>query len=292
MSGRTVVKRKKAKRTHTKVPLLGKLLLLLPITCAVFYPVWLAGQLDLVESTIYAERLPLVFDGLTIAYLSDIHFGPYFGKDRVDALIKKVNALNADIVVLGGDYGKDSLGALEFFQLRPSFKAKLCVVGVMGNHDRTVPDARINDIMAAMRDTGITPLVNDAMYLKKDGYTLALAAPDDYYNGFPNISLLRERTQGADYTIFLPHSPDFLANIDHYFFDLALCGHTHGGQVTLFGRPIHVPCYAGNKYLTGWLHEKGADIMISNGIGTSFLPVRLGARPQYHLITLKSGEKR
>lgn len=289
MNQRITEKRKKEKRTHTKVPLLGKLLLLLPVTCIVFYPVYLANQLDLVESVIYSERLPAAFDGLTIAYLSDIHYGPYFSSERVQALIQKVNALGADIIALGGDYGKDSLGALEFFQMMPEFKAKLCTVAVMGNHDRTVPDSRMHDIMAAMQNAGVTPLVNDALYIKKGGETLALAAPDDFYNGFPSMSAVRESVRDADYVVFLPHSPDFLANIDDFFFDLALCGHTHGGQITLFGHALHSPCLSGDRYLTGWKKEKGADILISNGVGTSFLPVRLGARPQYHLITLRSG---
>ena len=72
------------------------------------------------------------------------------------------------------------------------------------------------------------------------------------------------------------------------FFQLALCGHTHGGQVVLFNRALKSPSDYGEKYRTGWKKENGVDIMISNGVGTSFLPVRLGARPQIHLITLKA----
>lgn len=279
----------KRRKTHTRVPLLGKLLLLLPATCVIFYPLWLAGQLNLETKTIWSDKLPAVFDGLKIAYVSDIHAGAYFSQERLNRLIDKINALNADIVVLGGDYGQTSEDALHFFNALPVFKAKLCVIGIVGNHDRTVPDSRLNDLIIAMRAANVTPLINDAILLKKNGKTLALCGLDDYYNGFPDVELVRRKTQNADYTIFLPHTPDFLPEIKNWFFDLALCGHTHGGQVTLFGHALKSSSCYGDRYLSGWKRENGADILISNGVGTSFLPVRIGAPPQYHLITLRSG---
>ncbi len=278
----------KRRKTHKRVSLLGRLLAILPV-CILFYPLWLAAQLRLETKTIWSEKLPVAFDGLTIAYASDIHYGTFFSRERVNDLVKKLNALNADIIVLGGDYGQDSAGALEFFQIMPPLKARLCVLSVVGNHDRTVPDSRLTDLMTAMRQAGVTPLVNDAVMLKKDGKAIALCGADDFYNGFPDLEAIQRKTRGADYTVFLPHTPDFLPDMDSYFFDLALCGHTHGGQITFFGRALYSSSNYGNRYLSGWKKEKGADILISNGVGTSVLPVRLGAAPQYHLITLKSG---
>lgn len=279
----------KRRKTHKKVPLLGRLLALLPV-CILLYPLWLATQLRLETKTIWSEKLPDAFDGLTIAYASDIHFGTYFSRARVNNLVEKLNALNADIIVLGGDYGEDSAGALEFFQILPPLKARLCVLGVVGNHDRTVPDSRLNDLMLAMRQAGVTPLVNDVVLLKKDGKSIALCGADDFYNGFPDLEVIQRKAQGANYTVFLPHTPDFLPDMENYFFDLALCGHTHGGQIAFFGRALYSSSNYGNRYLSGWKNEKGADILISNGVGTSVLPVRFGAAPQYHLITLKSGK--
>ncbi len=279
--------KKKRKKTHIKVPLLGKFFLLLPATCALFYPVWLPHQLKLDTFTIQTSALPKAFDGITIAYISDIHYGPYFSKDRVQNLVERVNALHADFVVLGGDYGRDSQGALDFFNLLPHFIAKQKVYAIMGNHDRTTPESNLEKIKLAMEHVGITPLVNDTDMFTKEGKTLAFCAPDDYYNGFPDIEKLKEQTESADFTVFLPHTPDFFLHMEDYFFDVALCGHTHGGQVTLFGLPLKSSAQSGRKYLSGLKYEKNAHLFTSNGVGTSFLPIRMGAKPQFHLITLK-----
>jgi len=280
------------KKRAKKPSKLGKLLMLLPVTCALFYPLYLSQQLDLVEDDYSSPALPLPFDGLRVAYISDIHYGSFFSKERVDALVQRVNALAPDLIILGGDYGEDSQGAVAFFSLHPQFQARYGVVGVMGNHDRTPPESNLQLLQQEMAACGVRPLVNDVLLLKKDGATLAIAGVDDFYNGSPALSQVAQMCRNADFTIFAPHSPDILPETYQMtggpFYQLALCGHTHGGQVSLFGRAIKSSSNYGNRYLSGWKQENGVDIMISNGVGTSVLPVRLGARPQIHLITLKS----
>ena len=80
--------------------------------------------------------------------------------------------------------------------------------------------------------------------------------------------------------------------IGETFYDLALCGHTHGGQVTFFGfAPYASSLYGlryGQAYLTGEMEEDdGVHVVISNGVGTTWMPLRFGAPAQYHLITLR-----
>ena len=102
------------------------------------------------------------------------------------------------------------------------------------------------------------------------------------------------QVRGADYVIYAPHAPDALEDAYNVqrdpFFDLALCGHTHGGQVTLLGFAPYTASRRGlrygNHYRSGEIEEHGVTVLVSNGVGTTWLPVRLGARAQYHLITL------
>ena len=102
------------------------------------------------------------------------------------------------------------------------------------------------------------------------------------------------RLRGADYVIYAPHAPDALEDAYNVqrdpFFDLALCGHTHGGQVTLLGFAPYTASRRGlrygNHYRSGEIEEHGVTVLVSNGVGTTWLPLRLGARAQYHLITL------
>lgn len=269
---------------------LGRFLALLPAGCVLLYPLYLATRLDLCPFTYKNEKIPPIFDGLKIAYVSDIHFGTFFSQQRLDTLINRVNALEPDLILLGGDYAEDSDGALAFWQNKPAFRARIATLAIFGNHDRTLPESNFRLIQDAMKASGVIPLVNDVYLLEKEGHFIAFAGMDDYYNGYPDLERLQRLSQGAGFTVFLPHTPDIfpkaLALQEPPFFDLALCGHTHGGQVAFFGYAPKTSTDLGNRYRSGWYREKGADMLVSNGVGTSALPVRLGARPQFHLITL------
>ncbi len=281
----------KKRKTHTKTPLLGKLLLLLPVSCIIFYPLWLANQLFLKEKTVESPLVPAAFDGFKIVFLSDIHYGAYFRDDRVRQLAEKINALDADIVIFGGDYGQKPADSVRFFEALPTIRARCGVVGVIGNHDKTDTEGDLPTLENAMRSAGVTPLVNDAVIIERDGQTIAFAGIDDYYNGSPDLEKAREAAPNADYTVLVSHTPDILPDIEAPFFKLLLCGHTHGGQVAPFGFAPRSSSNYGNRYRSGWFHEKNVDMLVSNGVGTSILPIRLGAEPQYHLLTFKSSRQ-
>lgn len=269
---------------------LGKMLALLPVGCALLYPLYLAAQLDVDNNTYFNAALPQAFNGLKIAYVSDIHWGVFLGDQRLQTLIETVNALEPDLILLGGDYAEDADGALRFWQQKPAFRAKYATLGVLGNHDRTRPESHLPRIQRAMRAAGVIPLVNDAWRLELAGKTLCFSGIDDYYNGRPDLQKVARLSKDADFSIFLPHTPDVLPDVYAMgapFFQLALCGHTHGGQVALFGWAPLSSSHLGSRYLSGWYQENGADILVSNGVGTSVLPVRFGAKPQIHLITLQ-----
>lgn len=282
---------RKDRKRAKKVGWLGRLLMLLPAGCVLLYPLYLAAQLDTVEETYSSPRWPAAFDGLRLVFLSDIHYGSLFPEERVRRLAERVNALSPDVILLGGDYGEDSDGAIRFFELHPGFRAKYCVAAVMGNHDRTLPESNLQRLMAAMAAEGVIPLVNDVWTLEKDGRRVAFAGVDDYYNGHPALERVAALSRGADFTVFIPHEPDILPAVydlpEGPFYQLVLCGHTHGGQVTLFGHSLHSSSDLKDRYRSGWYHEKGTDILVSNGVGTSMLPVRLGARPQIHLLVMR-----
>lgn len=269
---------------------LGRMMAKLP-PWPIFYPLYEASQLNLVEELYWSPKIPEGFDGFRIAYLSDIHYGPLFSEERVRDLVQRVNKLHADVVILGGDYAVNSDRAVEFFQLRPGFQAKTAVLGVMGNHDRMLPEENLERLTAAMREDGVTPLVNDGVILERKGNRMAFVACDDFYCGQPDLEKIAAFRMKADYTVFLPHMPDILPETFKMrggpFYQLALCGHTHGGQVAILGHAIHSSSIYGSRYLSGWYHEHGVDFLVSNGVGTSGLPVRLGAKPQMHLITMK-----
>jgi predicted MPP superfamily phosphohydrolase len=74
--------------------------------------------------------------------------------------------------------------------------------------------------------------------------------------------------------------------------NLALAGHTHGGQVTVFGRYFWVSSEYGYRYLKGWKKEEGVPIFISNGLGSSVAPLRLGSPAHFEVITFRTATQR
>ena len=85
--------------------------------------------------------------------------------------------------------------------------------------------------------------------------------------------------------ILLAHEPDIFTDVPDRVC-LTLSGHTHGGQVRLFGWSPIVPSRHGQRYAYGHVREGQRDLVVSGGIGCSILPVRLGVVPEITLIEL------
>ena len=262
----------------------------IPTTSKLLYPFWLSRQLDIVDDNAVFAELPDAFDGMKIAYASDIHYGPFLDGTRVADLVEKLNAMHADIILLGGDYGETTKTAIELFRILPELAAPSGVFAVIGNHDLLGSKDEIMHLKGLIRSRGIVLLDNSAVLIKKNKASLCLCATDDILEGNPDVSALVREVNASDFTIFAPHSPDVLplSEMEAGFrFDLALCGHTHGGQLVVFGRSLHSSSAYGDTYARGWMDAHGGRLMVSHGVGTSLLPMRLGVRPQIHCITLK-----
>lgn len=275
-----------------------KVLIALVVLLILFLLAWPFIEPYLLETesvTLRADDLPASLGQLRIVYLTDIHKGGSFGTDRVSALVSKVNALSADIVLLGGDYASDSAGAVEFFKTLPRIHARYGVFAVVGNHDRTVPESNLNQLKAAMQAVGVTPLVNAVTRVRIGTSDVCIVGVDDVSNGYPDLTGVASQVRQEEYVIFLCHSPAIIPealaaedmNRNLCWFDLGLFGHTHGGQIALFGGLIR-DSGVDSQYREGWHRQNRTDLLISRGVGTSVLPVRLFCRPQIHLITINA----
>lgn len=276
---------------------LMRLLMLLLLMALLIYPFAEPFMLETETVSLTSADLPQDVGQLRLVYLTDIHAGPYFSQSRVEDLVATVNRLNADLVLLGGDYANDSDGAIDFFKSLPSINSRYGVYGVVGNHDRTVPESNLSLLKTAMVSAGVTPLVNDVAGVRIGASTIYIAGVDDIDNGWPDVAGVASQVRQEDYVIFLCHSPGVLTDAHkatdasgrHMWFDLGLFGHTHGGQIAFVGDLLNLSSVEA-RYQKGWLVENRTDLLISRGVGTSVLPIRLGNRPQIHLITVKYGQ--
>ncbi len=275
----------------------SRVLIVLAVLAMLAYPFFETYHLTVSRTVLQVADLPANLKNLKIVYVTDIHEGARFPQSRVNSLVNAINSLSADLVLLGGDYAESSEAAIAFFKNLPSIYARLGVYGVAGECDRTPPETNLTLLVKAMNAAGVQPLVNEVAALKLGQTTLYIAGADDLKNGQPDLQSVASQVKADDFVIFLGHNPDLLTSAlkasgsdgDNHWFDLAFFGHTHGGQITLFGLPLiaDLAPALGNRYLSGWREENRANILISNGVGTSYFPARLFASSQIHLITLK-----
>jgi predicted MPP superfamily phosphohydrolase len=248
---------------------------------------------------------------LRIAALADFHAcDPWMTADRIQAICEQANALEPDIILLLGDYAasmrmvRSLVDPRDWSKAMTRLKAPLGVHAIMGNHDYWDDATFQNDPSSetfgekALRDVGIPVYINHSARLEKDGHPFWLAGLGDQMALLPNRAEKRYWTTGIDNlnatlaqvtdqhpVILLAHEPDIFAEISPRV-SLTLSGHTHGGQVNLFGWTPIVPSRYGSRYVGGHVVENDNHIIVSRGLGCSGLPIRFGAWPEILQIEL------
>lgn len=241
--------------------------------------------------------VPAELNGMRIAYASDVHAGTLLGQGQVRRTLAKVRSLDADAIVLGGDYvggdwaGGAARGEEMFYPEAAKLEAPLGVFAVLGNHEGRdgAPEAR-----ALLEDAGIVLLANDRVRLRRSGAGIRLAGVEDLITGSPDFAAAARDIPKNEFAIVVSHNPDALPNglrETRGAFDLGLSAHTHGGQITAFGlwAPV-IPSRYGQSFRGGWERIEGVPVLVSRGAGVFILPMRFFAPAQIHLIELRQGE--
>ena len=215
---------------------------------------------------------------LKIVHLTDLHtYGA--GKLELDVL-RLVAAEHPDLIVITGDLISSSDAYEGCREVLRGLHAPLGVWVVHGNHEIWAP---VEDETAYYRSEGATILVNESAEVA-DG--VWIAGFDDAYAGMPDLDRTLAKIPQDAFKIALFHSPVFFDEVAGRC-DVALSGHTHGGQVRLpLLKPFWLPPSCG-EYVDGWYEQKGSRMYISRGIGTSVLPVRFLCRPEIAVIVLE-----
>jgi predicted MPP superfamily phosphohydrolase len=251
-------------------------------------------RVETVEYSCESPDIPSSFDGVRIAFVSDIHEGPFFSETQVGRLVDRVNALGADLVLLGGDYVYTGTKyEVSCFSQLARLKAPMGCFAILGNHDYGRPDSANPGpglAIEAAADAGIPLLRNQGVWLERDGQRIRLGGVADYRASTPELGPVVQGTKKSDYVLLMSHNPDFAEDLPKGEVDLVLSGHTHGGQVTFFGMwAPHVSSDYGQKYRTGIVKNGVTTVIVSNGIGVSTpLPIRIYAPAQIVVVTLRN----
>lgn len=244
------------------------------------------NRIEIKNYTYSNNNIPSEFNNTKIAFLTDIHHSIFFSKQNLKELVEKTNLLIPDIILLGGDYiDKDNNKIETFFNQAKNFKAPLGVFAVLGNHDRHI-DENLSE--KCLLKSGITPLDNNAVFIRKGKARIRLGGVGDSRTCTQNLRPTLKSTRNDDLIILVTHNPNYVKKMPKNRIDLMFCGHTHGGQISYRG--IWSPTVLKGidmNYLTGVKKKDSTTIIISNGIGTVGIPLRIWAKPQIWLVTLK-----
>jgi predicted MPP superfamily phosphohydrolase len=244
--------------------------------------------LETTTTTIPLPNLPPAFDGLTIAHISDLHFGDFMTREGIAAVIEGVNALQPDVIAVTGDFVSiilDDTPALITDTLA-ALHAREAVVAVLGNHDHWT-DAPT--VAHAVRQSGARLLLNEHMLLQRNDAALYFAGVDDIWEQQHDLDTALSGIPANAPVVLLAHEPDYADEVTEMGkVGLQLSGHSHGGQVRLpfIGAP-RLP-WLGEKYDMGLYDVDGMALYVTRGVGMVRPHVRFNCRPEIALITLKS----
>lgn len=256
------------------------------------------------RTTVYLEDLPQEFDGATILYVSDIDMVGLNGPGSAIRLMESLEALEPDMLILGGDYAGEGLfsklnasgGVSDFseerrelFSALADFQAPLGKYAVAGENE-----ASAAELSAEMALGGVTYLDNDAGTITLNGQQIAMVGFSDYSQGAANFAAVARHASSDDCIIAVTHNPASIAGIitaeagdSGQWCDLVLTGHTHAGQMVVFERSMLTLDELETRFPTGWSKEGGAFILVSPGVGCESVNLRFGTQAQAHLITLR-----
>jgi len=242
------------------------------------------------KTTIYNyphKEIPREFNDFKIIFISDIHHGPYLSKERLKNLVQRVNNELPDLILLGGDFVHRSKKYINScFDILGNLKSKKGIYAVLGNHDHREGK---QETIFAMKKNGIIPIDNKALWIYQKKSRIKIGGAGDLWEDVQNIKPLIHDVAQSDFTILITHNPDYCEQINTDLIDLVLSGHSHGGQVTLFGlyAPI-LPSIMGQKYRYGKRNYNNFTSIITSGYGNITPPVRFFARPEIVVIKLIS----
>jgi uncharacterized protein len=239
----------------------------------------------------YALRLsgwPKFSRPLRIAFLSDFHVGSHTGDvARFAAIAADVATHSPDLVLLGGDYvnmqlyGGGRVPPETIAGLLSRMASPCGSFGVLGNHDYVYGK---DDVAAALRAAGIAVLDHGRAPFSYEGHSIDVIGISDAHIAWPEGQALLKALSPDKPAVIVTHDPAHFAGVPAGPF-LTLAGHTHGGQIRLPGIGVLTNASDAPMHWThGLVAEDGRHMIVTAGLGTSGVPLRIGVPPEFVMI--------
>lgn len=268
------------KRVFLMTSLAGAALLLVGYGTAVSEP-------KVREARVAIPGWPDGAPSLRLLLISDVHVaGPDMPPARLRRIVGRINRRAPDIVLIAGDLVSDKRIATRYYSHEEAvaplaaLRPRLATLAVLGNHDHWRDSAAARRALAR---AGIRLLSNQAVQVGP----VAVGGLDDDFTGRSDLpATLAGLRRLSGPKLLLSHSPDPFPDAGSDIV-LMLAGHTHCGQVAppVIG-PVSTLSRYGRRYACGLVREGGRTLIVSSGLGTSVLPIRLGAMPDMWLVEI------
>lgn len=224
-----------------------------------------------------SAKIPAELSGYKVAFITDTH---YVSEKKLRDAIHRVRARKPDLLLLGGDFPHEREAVRRQLEIIGAVNPPDGIYGVDGNHDKRA------ELREEMEACSMTLLANTGLSVKDRLY---LCGVEDILKGKPNTRKATEHAKNDDFTLLLSHNPDVSMCFPMDSVDLMLSGHTHGGQMNLFG--LYAPALSivsdyGQKFRAGAVKVSGKTVYVSRGVGNHSHLFRVLCQPQILHLTL------
>ena len=241
-----------------------------------------------IQHRLPTARLPAAIESLSLLLVSDLHVGsrPHDSLTAIDRLA----GARPDLLIAAGDLVENERFTSDVGERLARIDARFGAFAVWGNHDALGKPQRgapgwlrdetrsLPNMEAALAAHGIQTLTNRSVRLTVDGAPLQVVGAGDTHLGLCDLDAAFQDVDPTVFTVLVAHNPDTAFQLGQRRVDLTLSGHTHGGQIS-------IPCLGPLTLRTrnhlpqpsGFMYVHGRPLVVSAGVGTVGVPLRLNA---------------
>lgn len=259
-----------------------------------------ASLTHLKYAEVYLKDLPAQFEGTKVLFVSDINIRNASDAAAVRKTMDKLQEVNADMLILGGDYSADTLisslnggdgsgkeeYALEFIKSLDDFYAPLGKFAVSGENDGS-------SIAESFEKAGVQHLSDRCVVTEKAGAQLVIAGLSDVSKGRTPYEEIGRYFSGDECVIAVAHNPSAYIGIrvaeargGGAWADMVLAGHNLGGQIKVLDKTMRELTEEERRCLSGWYYTNDLPMLVSQGLGCRGAKLRFGTESEIWCITL------